>query len=168
MAGTNLTYTYTSWEEITRLFSAKGVDLRVDDLTDNAELTAYKRELCEDSTDIANSYFLGLYDADDLALSRWVRMRVTWIACYLLSQRRGNPALFIQRYQDCLLDFERVQNGIMSIPNVATSANLAPKMSNIIIDQRHAVQKARVVDSTSTGGVSEGQHLAWRYPFDWL
>jgi hypothetical protein len=157
-----LPYTYTTEEEITRVFSSTGVTLRIDDL-DPLVLTDFWTEICSEATDIANTYLEVFYEPEDLNTSFWVRSRCKWIGAYLLSLRRGNPALFLQRYEEVLEDFQRVFQGELIIPRLPVREDFVPSMSNLVVDDRFLVQKLRIHPDISTGNLSSKQHISY-YP----
>ena len=173
--GTALTYVYTTRDEIERLMSGVGVRLRVDDLIDStdpdydaSDIGYYFQELTEDATLTIDQYAEGHYDPEDLVNSRWGRIRATWSGADLLSQRRGNPALFYSRYEEIIGELQQVTFGNLVIPGLPTRADLTPAMSNLRVDERFMVRKLRVMDSISTGGTSARQDFVYIYPYEWL
>lgn len=168
MPGTRLSYVYTTKAEMQRIFSDRGVQLRIDDMNTVSQ-DEYFIELAEDASDIINEYVENLYDQVDLSNSRWVRIRCTWIACYLLSQRRANPALLVGRYQEILEELEKVRLCIIDIPGLAKRANHFPSMSNLVVDPHYPIRSLRVVESLSTVNASHAnQEKAFMWPCDWL
>lgn len=167
MPGTRLTYVYTTREEMQRLFSERAVSLRIDDMNTVSQ-DEYFVELAEDASDIINQYCENLYDQADLYNSRWVRIRATWIACYLLSQRRANPSLLVGRYQEILEELEKVRLQIIDIPGLAKRDNFFPAMSNLTIDMNYPVHSLRVQETLSTDSSHPRQERAYMWPSDWL
>jgi hypothetical protein len=165
--GTRLTYVYTSRAEMQRLFSARGTTLRIEDLN-STDQDEYFVEVCEDASDIINQYVENIYDQSDLVNSRWVRIRATWIACYLFSQRRANPALLVGRYQEILEELEKVRLQILDIPGLAKRDNFFPAMSNMTVDPHYPIRSVRVVESISTDSTHTRQERAYMWPSDWL
>ena len=157
MALETLAQVYTSKAEMESLISFAGVDLRLDDLGE-ADMTQVILEIVEEATDVVNEHCLGRYEATDLVDSRWVHSVATWIGCYLLSQRRGNPALFSERYEQVITRLEDVQHRRKNIPRVPERANMIPAVSNVRVDDRYMKNKVRVERSISTGGTYTGQH----------
>ena len=164
---TPLANVYTSQDEIDRLFSTVGVSLRTDDL-ESIDLTAYWTELTEEVTETINQYAEMYYAPADLVTSRWVRSRATWLGAHYLSMRRGNPALFLARYEDIITDLENVALGNVIIPSLPTRADMTPTMSNLIVDERFVVKKLRVHPVISAGGNDSRQDPAYIYPYEWL
>ena len=160
-----LAYTYTSEDEIVRILSSSGVNLRVDDLDDTTTLMT---EIVSEATDMIN-YYCGLnYDESDLNNSVLVRRWASWIGCYLLSQRRGNPAMFEDRMQEVIVLLEEITRHDRIIPRLPTREDLTPAMSNLHIDDRFRTHKIRVHPTISTGGTHARQDLSPRFPFEWL
>lgn len=168
MAVETLQYVYTSQDEIERLFSVVGVSLRVTDLGGQNRNT-YWTEVCSEATDIINQYCNVFYDADDLANSRWVRSRATWIALVLLCRRKGNspPAGIMNRYNEIMEELNKVLLGIFQIPRVPTTSNMLPSMSNLRVDDRFYTRKLRVNPNISTGGTDGSQDMDWWWSYDW-
>ena len=166
MAVETLTYVYTSRAEIERIFSEGGVSLRVDDLGVDEALML--DEVIGEATDMINFYCSMNYDEIELESSYLVHRWATWMACYLLSQRRGNPSLFADKYEETIALLEEVYKHIRIIPRLATRENLTPAMSNIHIDDRFRTHKIRVHPTISTGGTYGKQDLSPRFPFEWL
>lgn len=158
---------YTTQAEIQGLFSQVGVMIRLDDLDPPGFKNALEGFI-DEATGIIDQYAQYFYDPADLANSTWVRRRCTWIACFLLSQRKGNPALFFRRYEEILDELERVKIGDLMIPGLPTSADLTPAMSNLTVDERFHVRKLRVHTSISAGGTSSRQDIAPFLPYEWL
>lgn len=157
-----LSEVYTSKAEIESLLSFSGVDVRLDDLGE-ADMIQTILEIAEEATDVVNEHCLGRYKSTDMVDSRWVHSAATWIACYLLSQRRGNPALFSDRYQQIITRLEDVQRRRKHIPRLGTREDLTPAVSNVRVDDRFIKAKVRVERSISTGGTYSNQH--WEHDF---
>ena len=155
-----ISYTYTSRADIEGVFSAVGVSLRVDDLTSTTALTAFWNDLIYEATDIINQYCEMYYAPADLATSYWVKVRTKWIGAYLLSQRRANPALFLQRYEEIIEELIQVSQGMLIIPRLPTRSELVPSLSNLIVDDRYRIRKLRVHPEISTGRTSSRQELS--------
>lgn len=167
MPGTRLQYVYTSRDEVQRLLSERGVQLRLDDLAP-LQQDEYIIELCEDASDIINEWCEVFYDYSDLYNSRWVRIRATWIAAYLLSQRRGNPAQLTQRYQDILQELEYIRWGVNDIPGLPKRGNFFPAMANLTVDPTFLLRSLRVVEQNSTNSPYARRESALIWSLDWL
>jgi hypothetical protein len=164
-----LTYTYTSEDEIKRLASVSGVNLRTSDLV-GSNTTDYWTELVADATDIVNQYVLGLYEEIDLADNRWVRTRASWIGLTQLCRRRGNPVpdSVLQRYEEIIEELLQVRDGFMQIPRLPTRADIVPVMSNLRVDDRYLSRKLRVNPNISTGQISGQQDIDYFWTYDWI
>jgi hypothetical protein len=150
-------YLYTTQTEIEGYWSSVAAADCMDDAVAPL-LTTIWDEICTAATDEANFYLLRYYQDADLANNRWVRTRTTWIACYLLSMRRANPAQFQTLYERAILDFSEV-NEARPVPRMLLNTHLTPAMSNIRVDDRFRVAKERVEPLISTGGLDVRQHL---------
>lgn len=168
MAVETILYPFTTRDEIERLFGEKAVKLRQEDLQ-GGDLTLYWTDLIADATTKMQAYLEMYYEPADLANSRWVRVRATWIGAFLLSQRRGNPAQYLSRYQEIMEELQAIAAGILQVPGLPTRADFTPAMNNLIVDDRYALAKLRVHDPISTGGTSGRLHSSFLiHPFEWL
>jgi phage gp36-like protein len=164
----SLAFTYTSRDEIVRIFGASGVNFRGDDLRNSRGETDMMNEIIGEATEMINFYCGMNYAEVDLNDSYLVRRWATWIACHLLSQRRGNPAMFVDKYEETLRLLEEVYKFNRIIPRLPTREDLTPAMSNLHIDDRFRTHKIRVHPTISTGGTYGKQDLSPRFPFEWL
>lgn len=153
-------YTYITRADIESVFSHTGVSLRVDDLTNSTVLDNFWNELIYEATDIINQYCEMFYAPSDLATSYWVKTRAKWVGAYLLSQRRGNPALFLQRYEEIIEELIAVSQGELLIPRLPTREDLVPTLSNQVVDDRFRIRKLRTHPEISTGNSSGRQDLS--------
>jgi hypothetical protein len=164
--GSPLPSYYTSQAEIERMWSLRAAALHVSDY-DSEETApvgdiAFRAAVWDDilcaATDEVNFYLLKFHEASDLYSSRWVRTRATWIGCYLLSLRRGDPGYFKTLYDQAIAQLERI-NESNTVPRLTLNQNFTPALSNIRIDDRFRVAKERVEPTISTGGTSGRQDL---------
>lgn len=164
-----LTYTYTSVAEIRRIYSTDAVNLRLDDDDDGyvSPTDDVYTDLVYEATDMVNLYCEQWYDPSDMAENSWVRRQATWIACYLLSQRRGNPSQYGKRYEEIVGLLEKVQAGQLQIPRLPHRADFTPAVSNFRVDDRFQVRKTRVQPTISSGGTSSRQDLDRDRYSDW-
>lgn len=142
-----LTYTYTTQREMESVFSRLAVLLRTDDPPDiSPDPDATLTDVIEDATDVCNEYLLPRYAASVLNESKWVRRRCSLIACHLLSERRGNPGQFTDRYEAIIDSFKLVAKGYRQIPRQATRHDLTPKHTNIVVDDRVSPEEDKLQD----------------------
>ncbi len=150
----------SSRPEVESIFSADGIDLRIDDdddlVTDGEGGTANDEQFLIDALiEASDEGYMRLqvrYDDDVLADSLWVRRRASYIACHILSTRKGNPAQYCAQYERYLKDFDKVaKGGEYFIPRVKPRANFQPTMSNMAITHWHGVAKIRVLTTVSEG-----------------
>jgi hypothetical protein len=109
---------FTTIDEITDIFSQDAVDLRTDDLTDPIISAAAMARLIADATNIIYQYTWLIYNVTDLSNSDWVRTRASYIACYLVSMRRGNPGQYIDRYNSILEELKLIMSRDLYIPGL--------------------------------------------------
>ena len=177
MAIETLPYALTTTAEMKRLWGATGFNLRASDqpfpggpLT--TEETAAVQDCIDEASDECFARIGMWHDINVEATSNnlWLRRRATTIACHFLSERRGNPANFTDKYERALADLDKVMSGGLVIPRLPFKADLAPGMSNISIDDRFVVKKIRVAEQTSTGGPQPNRDRDRRYLYydDWV
>lgn len=148
-----LTNVYTSEAEIVNVLSQLGLDFTLDDLVEPT-LTQAKLEFIEDATDLINQFAALRYLEADMVNSRWVRSRASWLAAYLFTQRRGNPApgSVADRHERIMDELRDVREENIDIPRLATRGNFVPSISNYKIDDRFTKRKVRVETEISSGG----------------
>lgn len=158
---------YTTRSEIERIYGQRGVTSHVDDQDlgdipddDTTEMSDDIWEgVIQDATDEINLYCLGYYTASDLKNNVWVRRQASYLGCYYLSIRRGDPGQYANRRDDILGLLQRIQAGNMQIPRLATRGDLTPGMSNYSVDDRFRTNKVRVKPSISTGGTYNNEDI---------
>lgn len=148
---------HTTRAEMALLFGRSGVNLRVADYDSADDILDF---IIDDATSTIDQYASQLYAVADLTTSTWVRIRCTWIACYLLSQRLGNPSLFYSRYEQIINELQEVRDGLLPIPLLSTTEDMVPSMSNIEHDPRFREKTLRVEREVSTGDSSSKQDTA--------
>lgn len=159
---------YTTAEKIQRRMSTIAVDLRLDDLEDQAiEQTAAYDQVIEDASVEVNGYCLTTYSAAALAASPWIEKKTRDIAIYFLCLRRLNkaPASVQAEYEKALADLERVQAGEIRIPDAPQSRATVPVMSNQGV-RLDPVPHTVVDRNRSTGPVPQG-YVQQVEPYDW-
>ncbi len=163
-----ITYLYTTQAEMERLYGKQGLAALIGDIG-GANIAEWWLEIAADATTQIDAYASQIYNASDLYTSRWVRTRATWIGCFRASQRKGQPDLFSQRFAEIMEELEKVREQEIIIPNLPTSFDMTPAMSNVYIDARYEIDKIRVLPTISTGGAGSRQSLAWQmWPSDWF
>lgn len=158
-----LIYTYTSQAEMTRLFSADGITLRLDDLEETTEQPSMLTEIIEEATEEINSYLEPFYEPDQLAASPYIRRIATYLGCRILSMRRGNPDLFEERVEEFRKFMLEVSVGRRRVPRIPLRQNFAPALSNYQINDNFYRNKVRVNRQTSTGKPSPNEDSNWPY-----
>lgn len=143
-----LTYKYTTQAEMERAFSTAAVTAR----TDDGVLADLLDDCINEATDEINFHCERWYEPSDMVNNLWVRRTATWLACYYLSQRMGNPAQFETHIEEIKLRLEHIYSGHKQIPRLATRDDMTPAMSNLRVDDRFRVEKIRVQPTISTGG----------------
>jgi len=156
---------YTSRAEMERLYSPRGLEYRAGTGFDcQTTLNWY----IDDASATIDAYAGQIYAKADLATSTWIRVRATWIACYRLSQIEGNASQFIGRYDEAMDELRQVKDGLLPVPDLSTSIDVVPSMSNIDHDPRHRYATLRVQPETSTAVNGSRQFLTANWLPEWM
>jgi hypothetical protein len=163
-----LTYYFTSKEEIERTWSVDGVEDRRDDY-DNAseERTKVMYEVIIRATMEVKGILNKLFADVNLVKNPWVREKATYIACYLLSVRRGNPSHYYNEYLDALDALRQLVEGEIYFEDLPVSTNSRVAMVNVSTDNRLPGMPIRVDPITSTDS-SSATFLKWYQPYIWI
>ncbi len=121
----------TSLEEIQRVFSIEGVDNHTEDYIDPA-LADVINETIIRASETCLQFLRGRYSVTAMTDSMWVRMKATYIACYYLSIRQGNPALYGDLYAEAMLDLAAARDGTIhpGLPTDARAVIQTPMMDS--------------------------------------
>lgn len=145
----------TSREEIERVFSVRGVDEHLSDAEDPEEVID---EIIATASEQCLLRLRSRFDEATCASNAWVRSKATYMACYLLSVRSGNPSLYATFYEEALLELEQVRLGQLS-PGMASKAG-AVVQTPIINERRLSRQR---IDTRNSNRVLPSQN-----PYDFL
>lgn len=99
---------FTSEDEIRRVFSNDGVENHLENLTD---YPIHMAEVIDRATSKVLLYLRGTYSLTDMETNVWVREKATYIACYLISIRSGNPSLYGAMYEESLIELTQARTG---------------------------------------------------------
>lgn len=159
-----MTTSFTSREEIERLFSRDAVSLRIDDAVDSNEEDDIFDEIIADATEYVWQYLWLNYAEADVSVSDWVRRRSTFVAAHFLSIRRGNPGQFIDRFETLKEELQLIFARSLFIPGLNVLVSPQPTLSNFIIDNRGYGPVQRVTQDSM--GTYPGQRttLNHQYP----
>lgn len=141
---------YTTQTKIEKRVGTSGTDLRIDDDTDSID------NVIEDATTEVNGYCQRLYDTTTLATSEWVMKKTTDIAVFFLCLRRLNSAPKAAQfmYEKAIMDLEKIQAGMMMIPDIPMTKASVPVMSNQSVRMRPWPRV--VTDRGRSTGTAEG------------
>ena len=146
-------YLYTNMEAVSRMMSIRSVEEYSQDdpnylAEDNEQIIL---DLIYEATDTINGYCLKWYTEATLSTSMLVERHCTWMVCYLLSQRRGEPMRYEGKFNEAIEYFKSVESGQRQIPRLPQRGDLVPSHSNYVIDDRFAKSRSRVQRETSSG-----------------
>jgi len=172
----NVTYTFTTPDEMVLELSNEGIMLHLDDLIVGNENydpdnpigvvnTNYLIQLCQRATSHIMSRLGNRYTADILYKLPRIREIATYWALYKLTGRRGNPRLYEGDYVEAMEDLEGFANGTLFL-NAPTTGQRA-LIQSYVVDNRFTLKPLRVIAEASLG-LKPGQATAWRFPFAWL
>lgn len=159
MAGETLPYVYTSQAEIKEIWSTVAADDRLNDPPATSPLANVLNDTINEATDTVNMYVQGYYIDSLLTTSALVRRWTSYIACHLISIRRGDPGQYTAEYERILETLDKIRQGIFQIPRLPVRDDMTPAMSNYTVDNRFSFNKIRVVPSISTGGTYPNQDV---------
>jgi len=167
----HLTYVYTTLEEMQRIFGTESgaslidpVSARMDDDGDlSTTLDTIEQQALydvqEEATHEINYYLCSRYEPSILTANTWVRRACSYLACYFLCQRRGDPAQFKDARDLILTRLREISNGTKNLPLASQRADdLTPAMSNLVVSDRYSRKKLRVQTPISEGGTDGSQH----------
>jgi hypothetical protein len=167
-------YISTSLAEIQEIFSTKAIDWRLEDLNvgdpnynaNNDPLATRANALAtiiQYSSSEVQEVLAPRYLAKDIYLIPRIREITSYFACYRISKRMGNPALFYEDYANGLEKLERYREGSLYLN--APSNGTRAYMQAVVVDNRTTVQNPiRVIPSASTAILS-GQNQAIIIPY---
>ena len=137
-----LAFTYTSQREMERIFTMLGVQLRVNDDLNSVE------DCINEATAHFDFYLSPRYDPQKIHTNQWIRRNASWYACWLLSQRKGNPKQFQSRAEAIEKELEKIRLGRFHLPRAATRSDDRPKVQNLVVDHRRHVRqdRSKIVD----------------------
>lgn len=164
----SLSYTFTDEASITRMMGVLSLtdylnEVDVDGADAGVDTAAIIADIVAEATDEVYIRCQPFYTMDVLANSSYVRRLATWIGCFLLSQRKGEPARYEAKYQSAIDLLDKVMTGKVQLPRMPQRSDLVPCHSNYVIDDRFVKQRARVERETSTGGSYSGQNVDITY-----
>lgn len=145
---------FTTRDEIERLFSADAVQVRIDDAADILAETDVIDEVIADATEFVWQYLWTRYAEAQVVNRDWVRRRATYVAAHFLSQRRGNPGQFIDRFEQIKEELQLVYTCALHVPDAQVNTVQQPVVSNYVVDNRNYGPVIRVTED-STGGYPE-------------
>lgn len=166
----------TSLAEIQQEFSTKGIRLHIDDMVltdtnydshnDSDVVSAnYITTLLQRATSHVMSYLAPRYAIADIYQIPRLREIATYWACYKLSKRRGNDALYQEDYAEGQDDLEDYRDGTKYL--AAPSNGRRAYMQSGIVDLRFTQRPYRTIPLASSS-VQSGQGTTLYTPFWWL
>ena len=153
----NLGKTYCSQTEINAIWSAFGVNARLDDDLDGVadqDIAA----VIEQASSRMNRFLLRRYSAATISAATWAKWCCAVFAAAILARRRGNdiPQSLVdevQEYNETLKAIGQGTEDLMADDGPANPiSDETPAYSNLTIDGRFTRSKVRRVPSSSSGG----------------
>lgn len=145
----------TSLPEIQRTFSVEGVSNHTEDLSVNVEVM---NEIVQRASETVLQYLRVLYRNEDLELSVFARSKATFIACYYLSTRMGNPALYQDHFENAMMELVQARDGFIDIG--------LPTLPRIVVQKQYVDRRSfrplRVMHGDSSH-VYPGQRTQGQY-----
>lgn len=157
---------WTTYAEVSSILSELGVDSRTDDIAEygSSAPEALVLDAIEEATDFMRRQLRHRYPDAEMENNRWVRRRCSYVACYILSRRRGNPAQYREEYDAIAAELKDIRLGIEFVPDAVPSYTTGPAMSNQNVDHRYTRAKLRTDPNTSTGDATGDRDWDMSYP----
>lgn len=141
----------TSRTEMENVFTVQGVEYRTNPFSDEPNCVRILNYFIQMASVRVLTYIGQRYATGTLQNHPQARFLATWIACYYLSQRAGNPSLFHARYEEAMQELVDIRDGIMPLLDADTRWDMVPTLSNMEHDPRYSDRTLRVDPETSTG-----------------
>lgn len=165
----------TSLAEIHRLLSEEGATRHLDDLdpfSPNYDPDSHEdatnenalTEIMQRATSRVLEYLYPKWTIESLVSVPRIREITTYIACYLITKRRGNQPLYENEYIESLDTLLQYRDGLLSLP--APVSHPRAYLISHVVDLRFTQQPVRQIMAASTKVVSH-QNL-FRPSFFWI
>jgi hypothetical protein len=146
----------TSEQEIINVFSTDGVANHLENLNNYG---VHMNEVINRASAKVLLYLRGMFDIQAMVSNVWVREKATYIACYLISIRSGNPSLYGAMYEESLIELAQVRAGQLN-PGLPRDAQIV--MQTPMLDNRGYRPGLRTVPEASTS-IEKAKNLPIRY-----
>lgn len=144
---------FSSETEVIRMLGKFGVELIMEDVGNQAYIW---EEVLGYVDETIYQYIAQQYDPELHKTNRFLRRRATILAAHYLSQRRGNPALYLREATQIREEMEALRSGRIHIPNSVPRGNLGPVVRNYVMQpSRHFPQRVQSYKSTGDKYPSE-------------
>ncbi len=146
-------YSFCLQAQVEVILSEEGVRNYLDDDRQGEAIASYVTDCIEMATAEIMMYCSARYSRETLQQSVWVKWTAATMTAYFITRRKGfeSPASLVARYTSLIDTLKLIQQGGMSIPELAERNESAPAMSNVTIDSRFQTAKTRVERTISTG-----------------
>jgi len=141
----------TSRQEMENVWTMQGIELRTNPFSDEPRCVQVLNYFIQMASVTVLKYVAQRYETSTLRVHPQARFLATWITCYYLSQRAGNPSLFHARYEEAMQELTDIRDGIMPLLDANTRWDMVPTLSNMEHDPRYSDRTLRVDPETSTG-----------------
>jgi hypothetical protein len=137
---------FSSETEVLRMLGKFGVDLITEDIGNTSYIW---EEVLSYVDETIYQYIDQFYDSSSLKSNKFLRRRATILAAHYLSQRRGNPALYLREATSIRDELESLRSGRIHIPGAIPRGNLGPVVRNYVMQPfRHTPQRVQKYKST--------------------
>lgn len=146
----------TSEQEIINVFSSDGVTNHLENLTN---YSVHLNEVINRASAKVFLYLRGMFNTEAMTNNVWVREKATYIACYLISIRSGNPSLYGALYEESLIELAQVRAGQLN-PGLPRDTQIV--MQTPMLDNRGYRPGLRTIPEASTS-IQKAKNLPIRY-----
>jgi glycerophosphoryl diester phosphodiesterase len=154
-------YQFTNEDALARLYSQVGLDA-VFSAFDETEEDNYLNDKACDAEQTIIIRLSRFFTPEEMANSKWIQSRATWILAYLVSHKDGQEHYFSSLYEMAMRELDAMATG--EIPpdiNIPLRDSSYPSMSNMTMDEKFGGQRLRVHKTISVGGSYADQHFVF-------
>lgn len=151
---------FSSEAEVIRLLGNFAVDLIFEDWSTTNESPVWN-EILSYTDEIIHQYIGQYYNPELHKNNAYLRRRATILSAHQISQRRGNPALYMRESQRIYDEFEEIRSGRMHVPGAIPIGTQGPVIRNYVM-QPSVLLPQRVVPFKSTGDSYPGEKNSYQ------
>lgn len=158
-----ISYDYFSSEaEVARIMGRFALELIMEDW-DAYDQSPVWEDILSYADETILPYVTQSYNVPELRRNSYIRRRATMLACHQVSQRRGNPGLYLQQVNSIMEELEEIRKNRLHVPGAKPIGNLGPVVRNYTM-QPYIYHPQRIQKLKSTGDSYAQEKIDW-HPF---